>query len=110
MTTKRKTKKGGASNGTSSKVAERVPPNFQLIRITENASRTLTPQDLLGALGRHLACDWGNVSPQDRRKNQLALKEGGRLFSEYRSSDSVKFWIITDEDRSVTTVLLPEEY
>lgn len=59
---------------------------------------------------RHLAGDWGNVCDEDRVTNELALLEGDRLFSVYEKDGLPKIWIITEWDRSVTTVLLPEEY
>ena len=66
--------------------------------------------ELLSALRRHLSGDWGDVSEADRAQNDRALAEGERLFSAYRSSGEIKFWIITEADRSATTILLPEEY
>lgn len=70
----------------------------------------LDQADIVSALARHAACDWGDVCDDDRRANDEALNEGSRLFSAYRSSNRVKFWIITEADRSSTCVLLPEEY
>ena len=54
--------------------------------------------------------DWGEVSDEDRARNEAALKQGSRLFSAYHAANSTKFWIITEADRSVTTVLLPADY
>ena len=53
--------------------------------------------------------DWGDLTPADKRENNLSLKEGYRIFSSYNTSDG-KLWIITEADRSVTTFLLPEDY
>jgi len=61
-------------------------------------------------LRRHLDGDWGDLCDEDRRSNDVALKNGDRLFSSYRVSDDLKLWIITEWDRSVTTLLLPSEY
>lgn len=61
-------------------------------------------------LHRHGACDWGEVCPEDRAANDLALSTGERLFSLYRTSAGTKLWIITEADRSSTTILLPEDY
>ncbi len=58
----------------------------------------------------HIVGDWGDVDEHDRAQNERALQEGTRLLSVYRSTGGVKFWIITEADRSVTTVLLPEDY
>jgi hypothetical protein len=54
--------------------------------------------------------DWGDVNEQDRQENELSLQKGFRLFSVYHSTQGVKFWIITEANRSATTVLLPQEY
>lgn len=59
---------------------------------------------------RHLSGDWGEVCPEDAQSNQDALQEGNRLMSVYSLSDGTKIWVITEWDRSVTTILLPEEY
>ena len=67
-------------------------------------------EELMNAFYRHLYCDWGDISEQDKQMNNDALKHGERLLSAYRSSDNVKFWIITEADRSYTTMLLPSEY
>lgn len=66
--------------------------------------------ELFSALQRHLQGDWGDLSSTDRRNNGQALRKGGQLFSVYHSSTGVKFWIITEADRSCTTFLLPSEY
>lgn len=85
---------------------------FRLGRIvsTRSALEQLTQEDMLRGIGRHQSGDWGDVSDDDCRENELSLKEGFRLFSVYHSATGVKFWIITEADRSVTTVLLPEDY
>ena len=62
------------------------------------------------ALGRHMLGDWGNVCEEDKRLNDYAAAHGERVLSSYRSADGTKFWIITEPDRSYTTVLLPDEY
>ena len=78
--------------------------------ITSNAQGQLDPEDVLTALRRHAAGDWGDVDEHDRKENELSLKEGFRLLSVYSDRHDTKFWIITEADRSVTTVLLPEDY
>jgi hypothetical protein len=65
---------------------------------------------VLDAMLRHARCDWGDVSDQDREENNFSLREDFRLFSVYKDSAGIKFYIITEADRSVTTVLLPEDY
>lgn len=59
---------------------------------------------------RHHAGDWGDVGDEDRQTNDEALKDGNRLLSAYHLKDGTKIWIITEWDRSVTTILLPEDY
>ena len=79
--------------------------------MTTNAANTLDPEDVHTALQRHLRCDWGELCEEDRMMNDEALEYGdGRLFSVYRDRSGIKFYIITEADRSATTVLLPEDY
>ena len=61
-------------------------------------------------LRRHMSKDWGELSDEDVRENELSLKEGFRLLSAYRTAKGQKLWIITEADRSATTILLPDEY
>ena len=61
-------------------------------------------------LQRHAGGDWGDVGADDRRANDRALRHGERLFSVYVLPDGGRLWIITEWDRSKTTVLLPEDY
>ncbi len=62
------------------------------------------------SLARHATGDWGEMSPEDKTENELSLKADLRLFSAYEKPDLPKIWIITEADRSATTVLFPEEY
>lgn len=66
--------------------------------------------EMLTALFRHQQGDWGDVCEHDRLENEAALREGFRLHSVFQTKAGVNFWIITESDRSVTTVLLPEDY
>jgi len=61
-------------------------------------------------LRRHLTVDWGDVCDSDRRSNNAALRREERLLSSYQVTPTLKLWIITEWDRSVTTLLLPHEY
>ena len=74
---------------------------------TTNALDQLTQDDILLAIGRHQAGDWDDG---DSQANERALAEGMRLWSVYHAGSGVKFWLITEADRSHTTVLLPEDY
>jgi len=85
---------------------------FRLGRIvsTPNALSRLTQEDILMGIKRHQAGDWGHVAEDSRQANERALIEGTRLLSVYHAVSGIKFWLITEADRSVTTVLLPEDY
>jgi hypothetical protein len=85
---------------------------FKLGRIvsTPNALQQLEPLEILTAIKRHQAGDWGDVSDHDREANDQALTHGTRLLSVYHTERKCRFWLITEADRSVTTVLLPEDY
>jgi len=61
-------------------------------------------------LRRHLRADWGDLDEPDRRLNNAALQSGDRLLSSYQIAPDLTLWIITEGDRSVTTLLLPSEY
>ena len=66
--------------------------------------------DWMPYLLKHLALDPGDLSPEDIRANEESLRIGGRVLSAYTLSTGVRIWLITERDRSSTTVLLPEEY
>jgi hypothetical protein len=66
--------------------------------------------DPMAYLVRHTAGDWGDVDEHDRRENELSLVHGFRLLSAYALNSGTKIWVITEADRSATTILLPEEY
>jgi hypothetical protein len=69
------------------------------------------PQKLIGeAVARHVSGDWGECCPEDSHSNDEAVRIGERIHSIYRTKSGVKYWVITEWDRSVTTVLLPEDY
>lgn len=78
------------------------------VAITGNASMRLTTEEVLAALRRHACGDWGNLCPEDTLANDEALHHGGRLFSAYGHGQH-RFWVITDANRWVTTVLLPDD-
>ena len=79
------------------------------IVITPNALTCLDFAVVQTSLARHLAGDWGDLDEHDRKENELSLEQGFRLLSAYQDRGT-KFWIITEADRSVTTVLLPDDY
>lgn len=59
---------------------------------------------------RHVTGDWGDLGDDDARVNEKALVDGSRIFSMYRTTKGTRFYVITEADRSSTTILLPEEY
>ena len=65
------------------------------------------PQEFLS---RHVSGKWGDLSEEDRKENQFSLERGFRLLSSCRTNADDKIRLITESDRSVTTILLPEEY
>lgn len=81
----------------------RVVATPGVLESTSEEERTL-------ALVRHHSGDWGEICREDKESNQKALTCGFRIFSSYMSLSGVTFWIITEHDRSVTTLLLPAEY
>jgi hypothetical protein len=60
-------------------------------------------------LARHASGDWGDLDAHDRRENELSLQHGWRVLSSYPVGET-RVWVITEADRSVTTILLPEDY
>lgn len=78
--------------------------------ITPGAYEALNLRDAASCLQRHAAGDFGDVSEEDRAVNEEALETGDQILSAYRDRNDVKFWIITEHDRSATTILLPSEY
>jgi hypothetical protein len=69
-----------------------------------------TGQNAMEFLSRHVRGDWGDVPKDDKDENQFSLQKGFRLLSSYRTTAGDKIWVITEADRSHTTLLLPEEY
>ena len=61
-------------------------------------------------LTRHVNREWGDIPDEDRRENEYSLEHGFRLLSAYKTNAGDRLWIITEADRSITTILRPEEY
>ena len=81
------------------------------IVITANAKQKLDEVSVAKILLEQYAeGDWGNLCESDKQLNEDALKNGDRIFASYVDSNDIKFWIITESDRSYTTILLPEDY
>jgi len=90
------------------------PGRFEIgdLALTPGAERAVragfhTPAEFLL---RHRHGDWGDLCPEDQRANEDGLRHGVRLLSSYRTRLDDKLWVITEWDRSATTILLPEEY
>lgn len=94
------------SNSTSGRI--RFP--LGRVVITTHALAQLDRVSVVAGLIRHTMADWGEIDTQDWGTNERALRNGERLLSIYSNSDGSKFWIITEWDRSLTTILLPEDY
>ena len=92
----------------------RVLTRFPLGRIvaTPGALRALEQanQNPFECLERHQAGDWGELCEEDKRENEFSVGNGFRIISSYRTRNGTKIWVITEADRSVTTLLLPHEY
>jgi len=95
---------------------ERIEPaeKFPLGRLlaTPGVLRAFTEagESPLGYLLRHVRGDWGEIGPEDVKENEFSLSRHLRLFSAYTLGTGTKIWIITEADRSATTILLPSEY
>ncbi len=92
-----------------------VPPHLLPVPLgqivaTPAALAALSQPDMVAAIRRHASGDWGDVDAEDTAANDEALRDGTRLLSSYTSTAGVRFWVITEADRSVTTVLLPDDY
>lgn len=97
----------------NSPMPQRAGPRFKLGRILATPAAIEAVDrasiSIVHLLIRHLRGDWGDLSESDRQQNELALTAGGRLLSSYPIAEA-RLWIITEADRSSTTLLLPEEY
>lgn len=67
-------------------------------------------QEAIEFLSRHQHGDWGDLDDEDKQENELSVLNDYRILSAYTLKTSVKIWIITEADRSATTILLPSEY
>lgn len=90
------------------KSSKRVP--LGQVVITRGAFEALPAVEVFDCLLRHAEGDWGDVCQEDWALNDEALENESRLLSSYRTKAEIRFWIITEWDRSITTILLPLEY
>ena len=98
--------------GKAGLVAKVPIAKFRLGKIltTPGALLQLNQDEILLGIQRHQAGDWGDLSEQERNANDRALVERTRIWSTYNTGEGVRFYVITEADRSATTVLLPDEY
>jgi len=83
------------------------------IYLTQGAAEVFRTRQvpLIGdILSRHVSGDWGDLDADDKALNDAAVRDGGRILSAYSLADDIRVWVITEWDRSATTVLLPSEY
>ena len=83
---------------------------FQLgkVFVTKRVKKYIPLAEQFKALKRHANGDWGDISDNDKKVNDKALKDGNEILSAYHYN-KIEFWIMTEWDRSITTILLPEE-
>lgn len=93
---------------------EASAPRFRLGRLvaTPGALAALRHAEShpIALLVRHMRGDWGELDDEDRAQNEMSLITGMRLLSSYTLETGTKVWVITEADRSATTILLPDEY
>ncbi len=97
----------------TTETTKQAEPLFEMGRTVATPGALSTMQNLninpSTLLSRHIYGDWQEMDVEDQESNRDSLTNGSRIFSAY-SFDDVKFWVITEADRSSTTILLPEEY
>ena len=90
----------------------KCPSKFELghLCITANAAQAVPPNEVMQAVARHAAGDWGTLDAHDWLENERALSTRGRLLSVFQASNGNPFWVITDAGWGTTSVLLPDDY
>ena len=98
------------SNTTRANIGARFALGETFITPGAQEALEIAGETAIQFLRRHMSGDWGQLSEEDVRKNELSLIEGFRLLSAYRTVKGHALWVITEGDRSATTILLPSEY
>lgn len=100
------------NNDTTTKTQNKALFSLGMTFLTIGANEALEESNQLPIefLAKHQTGDWGIVCTEDRRENELSVKNGFRILSAYRTTNGTKLWVITEADRSSTTILLPSEY
>jgi hypothetical protein len=88
----------------------RIVMTTNLQRKLQETSPGVWEEELQGIITRHASGDWGDLGEEDKRENELSVRQGFRIFSAYTTSRGIKVWVITEADRSCTTALLPDDY
>lgn len=99
-------------NSTQAVLLSEPQPQIGQLVATPGALASLprAGQAPLDFLSRHVCGGWGDIAEEDRKENAISFKRGLRLVSSYHTSAGARIWVITEADRSATTILLPEEY
>lgn len=79
------------------------------IHVTPSIQRLFDQSEVENAVKKHYRGDWGRLSFEDARRNEMAIEKGGRITSSFVSKNGIRFWVTTEPDRSKTTVLLPRD-
>lgn len=87
----------------------KCPPRFKLGRIVATPGAMALGINFAPYINRHVRGDWGEVDEEDWKRNNLSIENGSRIVSAYETTAG-RIWIITEADRTVTTLLLPSEY
>ena len=80
------------------------------VRVTYGVEHALDSSDVVTGITRHARGDWGEVDEHDWSQNDDFVENGGQLLSQYTAKNGTLYWVVTESNRSATTVLLPEEY
>ena len=88
----------------------RILMTTNLQRHLQETSPDTWEEELKGFITRHASGDWGDLGEEDKRENELSVRQGFRILSAYTTSSGIKVWVITEADRSCTTALLPDDY
>ena len=98
------------SHTTRPNIGARFPLGETYITPGAQEALDIAGETAIQYLRRHISGDWGELSEDDVKENEVSVQEGFRLLSSYRTVKGQKIWIITEADRSSTTILLPSEY
>jgi len=88
----------------------RIVMTRNLQRKLQETSPDTWEEELKGFITRHASGDWGDLGEEDKRENELSVRQGFRIFSAYTTCTGILVWVITEADRYVTTALLPQDY